>query len=323
MSYILNALRKSENERQSNQQQTLEKNIMPQNEQIKFSWLPLFIASIILLNLAFLVLFWINKDPSEEKAPSSPRSSTDHVQSIAQVKQKEQMERNEKNMPKLSDYTDQEDPNKRNKAIAKAEKNTRVTPVKPPVTANQPQPPIPENLPTNTQQAPVSLPDSAKDSIAKMIQIRQAHMQKRKQPDKIQSTLPPVPANMELQQPKNKLPDQQAKLPIATTVPVISSKKNIASDIEQPVTNKVAPVSPEKNDLPFLQNLPFEFRRNIPKLNINVFVYSENPSERFVMIDMVKYTSDQQILPGMDLKEIRDNSLVVTYKNKTFQIKRP
>jgi general secretion pathway protein B len=80
---------------------------------------------------------------------------------------------------------------------------------------------------------------------------------------------------------------------------------------------------PESTKTPFLSDLPIEFRRTIPELNINVFVYSEHGEESFVMIDMVKYKSGQQLKNGMTLKAILNDSLVIVYQNREFQIERP
>jgi len=76
------------------------------------------------------------------------------------------------------------------------------------------------------------------------------------------------------------------------------------------------------NDFPFLTELDYEFRRKIPVIDINVYVYAEEESERFIMIAMKKYSSGQEIASDLLLKQIRINSLVVEYKNKVFQIKR-
>ncbi|MDP3589192.1 MAG: general secretion pathway protein GspB [Methylobacter sp.] len=80
---------------------------------------------------------------------------------------------------------------------------------------------------------------------------------------------------------------------------------------------------PEQKDIPYLNDLSFEFRQTVPKLNINVFVYSQQPEERFVMIDMVKYKQGQQMKDAMLLKEIHPDGLVIDYKNQIFKIKRP
>ena len=79
----------------------------------------------------------------------------------------------------------------------------------------------------------------------------------------------------------------------------------------------------ESTKIPFLSDLPVEFRRTVPELNINVFVYSEHGEESFVMIDMVKYKSGQQLKNGMTLKAILNDRLLITYQNREFQIERP
>jgi len=125
--------------------------------------------------------------------------------------------------------------------------------------------------------------------------------------------------------------------------PVIT-KKTAADTIKQPtIVNKselptqtipaIAPINkveqnppetvPVKKDIPFLSDLPFEFRQTVPKFTTNVFVYSNHPEESFVMIDMVKYKPGQEIKDSMILKEIRPDSLVVVYQNQAFQIERP
>ena len=103
---------------------------------------------------------------------------------------------------------------------------------------------------------------------------------------------------------------EQAPAPIETETP---------ADLE-PIPPETIPV---KKGLPFLSDLPYEFRQTVPKLTINVFVYSEHPEDCFVMIDMVKYKSGQQIKDAMLLKEIRPDSLVIVYQNREFQIERP
>ena len=87
--------------------------------------------------------------------------------------------------------------------------------------------------------------------------------------------------------------------------------------------NKQDTLIAESTKIPFLSDLPVEFRRTVPELNINVFVYSEHGEESFVMIDMVKYKSGQQLKNGMTLKAILNDSLLIAYQNREFQIERP
>jgi len=78
----------------------------------------------------------------------------------------------------------------------------------------------------------------------------------------------------------------------------------------------------KQQEIPFLSTLDYSFRRTVPVLDINVYVYAEKKQDRFIMLEMTKYFSGQEISSGMTLKEIRINSLVVEYKNRRFQIKR-
>ena len=78
-----------------------------------------------------------------------------------------------------------------------------------------------------------------------------------------------------------------------------------------------------KDTLPYLRELPFTFQQTVPDVTINVFVYSDQPSECFVMIDGVKYKIGQSLPNAMHIKDITVNSLVVEYQNKAFQIDRP
>jgi general secretion pathway protein B len=97
-----------------------------------------------------------------------------------------------------------------------------------------------------------------------------------------------------------------------------------AAQVEPAITvEKKLAVAPESKIVPFLSELPPEFRQTVPEFKVNVFVYSEQPAQRFVMVDMVKYTVGERIKESITLKEIRPDSFVVEYNNRTFRIKRP
>ncbi|OAI19531.1 hypothetical protein A1507_07030 [Methylomonas koyamae] len=77
-----------------------------------------------------------------------------------------------------------------------------------------------------------------------------------------------------------------------------------------------------KSSLPTLEQLPAELRQSLPSLPINVFSYSPIPAERFVMIDMVKYVPGQIIKDRLELKQILEDGIVVSYDGQQFKIKR-
>jgi general secretion pathway protein B len=121
------------------------------------------------------------------------------------------------------------------------------------------------------------------------------------------------------------------KSPVTDTMkqPTIANKAGLSKQTTPAMatTVNVQPVPPEPNpvkkDIPLLSDLPLEFQQTIPKLTINVFVYSQQPEESFVIIDMVKYKPGQQIKDAMILKEILPDSLIVALQNQAFKIKRP
>jgi len=188
-------------------------------------------------------------------------------------------------------------------------------------------------IPTpETKAQVISKPLSAQETTVKSKAIANS-IQPERQVQKAEAKTTSIAEWVEAQKP------EPASLPVK---PVIT-KKPAPKTIKQPaivnepwvpqtdpaiaaavkVEREPPEIVPVKKDIPYLVDLPFEFRQTVPRLAINVFVYSQHPEERFVMIDMVKYKPGQQIKDAMVLKEIRPESLVVVYQNQTFQIKRP
>lgn len=83
-----------------------------------------------------------------------------------------------------------------------------------------------------------------------------------------------------------------------------------------------SPANPGTDSIPLLTKMPREFQREVPSLKINVFAYSENPEERFVIINMSKYRAGQKIDSGPEILEIRADSLVLEYLSTKFRVGR-
>ena len=254
MSFILNALRKSEQERQTLQPETVTDRILLHQPQQNRKKTAKFFAFLVIANVLIIAcIVWFVRNTST----STP------------------------------DTTKQ--------AISKP-LSAQETRIKPEAIAKSTQPEKP------TQKA-----DLKTTSIAEWVQAQK--------PEPVPLPVKPV----------------ITKKPAADTIkqPAIANKSGLPIQTTQAIAAaaKVKPALPEtpavKKDIPYLIDLPFEFRQTVPNLTINVFVYSEHPEERFVMIDMVKYKPGQQIKDAMVLKEIRPDSLVVVYQNRAFQIERP
>ncbi len=247
MSYILNALRKSERQRIQSQPETLEKSILEKNEpqQKKIS---LWLIVLIIMNMVFLG-FIIWSFAKEDKHEVSSKVAT---------------------------------------TIKSVEKSASVVKDSEPIAR-------PARIKTKKPQLQNSIAEQIKQQKSKVKRVNT-------KPDKIKLA---IKANKAIEKPKNLLP-------------VI---KKPATAVESIKTSDSAEKAATKH-IPFLKELAYGFFREVPEVDINVFVYTENKNERFIMVEMKKYIIEEQILPGMILKEIREKSIVVEYKAKVFQIKR-
>ncbi|MGX2038710.1 general secretion pathway protein GspB [Methylocaldum sp. MU1018] len=103
-------------------------------------------------------------------------------------------------------------------------------------------------------------------------------------------------------------------------------------DIAPPVEFRALADVPEPRDpaeptnpsaIPFLQAMPVDFQQRAGPVTINVFAYSEQPEERFAIIDMKKYRVGDRTQGGAELLEIRSDSLVLRWEGRKFRVPRP
>ena len=191
-----------------------------------------------------------------------------------------------------------------------------------------PKPPTPSVVSSQETAAPQAVAPTIKPAANPQTEITPPPLPParplERQPPAIASivaarTTPPPPKPAVVKKPLPTL-EQPAILP----APPVIRKAEPAIEMEpaRDINAKPAPL-PAKSDLPFLEDLPSELRRSLPNFTINVFSYSTAPAQRFVMIDMVKYVPGQRIKDLLDLKDIREDSIVVAYNDVTFKIKRP
>jgi general secretion pathway protein B len=300
MSFILNALRKSEQERQSLQPEAVTDRIMmdhlePKRNRSVFFYVVLVIGNILIIT----AIAWF--------VHNRLKSSTDIPQMTA------------KTLP----ISVGEVKSQTNVTQTQHEAVSTPTPV-----INQVQQPVvvsPESLVNQIQQEKVAKPDQ----VAEQIQSDQVLPNTQSNTSSIaewaESQVPKVdPSTVKpviKKRTENEGVKPSGKL---NSLPTVESSSSVMPVLKEDV--KGEPILPDvvlaKNDIPFLSELPYEVRRSIPKITINVFVYSENAEESFVMIDMVKVRTGQSIQEGMVLKEIRPNSLVISYQGRIFQVGR-
>jgi general secretion pathway protein B len=243
MSYILDALRKSEQQRQATQPGTATERILinqPQPKQKLTKW----IVALVIGNLLVIAYFaWV----FTQKAPTEPQ----HQEKAAN------------------------NPDKRLLPPAATPQNNKVSQKAKPSPATQKGP----NLP----------------SIAQLLEEKKEV--KKQVPEK-----KPITVNKE------------SSTSSAAATPVWPENPNM---MEKPAA------LPITRDIPDLNELPYEIRNTLPNLTINVFSYAQQPEDRFVIIDMVKFRTGQLIKGSVKLKEIRPDNIVLQYGNNTFKVERP
>ncbi|MFQ5993658.1 MAG: general secretion pathway protein GspB [Acidiferrobacterales bacterium] len=75
--------------------------------------------------------------------------------------------------------------------------------------------------------------------------------------------------------------------------------------------------------VPFLRQMPNEFRRSIPKLAVNVHLYSADEAENLVYINNRQYRKGEQIKGGLRLEEIVEEGVVLSRNGVYFKLPRP
>lgn len=274
MSYILNALRKSERERQAIEPDTVTARIITHQPPRHQSATRL-IAALIIINLAILIYFLGFNEKSA----------------------------NDKTLP------------------AAATQPVAVTPLE---TARSEMTPLPRSAarPMEPKAPPIAKIVEARTAAPATAAPDKPAAVKKQPIEPIKPVLASQQPVMQAVEPANDVVKKPVQVPTTASAPLPATVPTPAPMAESAPAPKPLAVQ-AKSDLPFLDELPAEFGRSLPDLPINVFSYSSTPAERFVMIDMVKYTPGQRIKDQLELKEIRPDSIVVSVDGRTFKIKRP
>ncbi len=266
MSYILNALRKSENERKAKEQSvnletpTASESPLQNNRVI---WIIIALVSINILILIYFLFF-----------NSQPTSNTNTIIEPQTAKIEPQIKTHQKTVAKK--------PNPEKLDAIKTEDL---------------QPIIKSTSPKINHQI----------SISEMLEQRRVSKK----------------SEMALASNKKNVPSTAARTKRQTKKPASSSTiKHVAITPESQQKKQPQPTK-KAESIPFLREMPPEFRRRVPSLNINVFVYADEPDNRFVIIEMKKYRTGEETETGITIKDIKKDSLVLVFKNRIFQIKRP
>lgn len=299
MSYILEALRKSERERQAGQAAPLAPIPLdpapPRRHGLAWAT-----AFLILLNGTVLGYLWLTRWQSKEPATQpAPTASTEHAAKTAPIRNAAAPSTTETRIasaPADSHSSEIPPPAKEKaSALAKAEPLpvARVPEKKADKTARLPavsvKPPSPEPIPSEITESAAAMTEKRPGKAA----------------DKSRPQIDPKPV-------AEPTISEDLSPPVAFGAPVST-----------PESRDPAPALAENPGIPFMYEMPADFQQRVGPVTINVFAYSELPEERFAIIDMEKYRVGDRLGNGAKLLEIRADSLVLQSEGRTFRVPRP
>lgn len=311
MSYLLDALRKSELERRVGEVPNLSPDFTIQaSPRTRNRWIFLIVALIVINLGTLLYISFIDRGRPDKvgEKPLQPSPVRSTVETTEQAIRRPIHKSSTEAEPRVEPSSDG---------------NSGVS-IKNPSVAEQPKPVLsgktqPARLVPTAKAPPVMTENHTPKAVGKRGAVAKSSPQ-LKTPTTVQHTLPKKKTSLD----RSQKPAQSRKM---LTTPLHREKSKIAGFKKlmpvKPTTVTNTPSGPKARSIPFLAGMPRDFQREFPTLNINVFVYSEDPKERFVIIDMVKYVAGQKMDSGAEILELRPDSVVFNYRGRKFRVKRP
>ena len=89
------------------------------------------------------------------------------------------------------------------------------------------------------------------------------------------------------------------------------------------VATTIAPPQPARTSaLPTIDQLRLNGTLQIRELHLDIHVFSDDPADRFVFINMVKHREQSRIAAGPVVKEITPDGVILEYQGRAFLLPR-
>lgn len=118
-------------------------------------------------------------------------------------------------------------------------------------------------------------------------------------------------------------------VPAAPPVAMETAEPVSATPMSSPPAPEAAPVAPAtpsrilvNNELPTAEQLIGSGVLKIPMLNLDLHVYSEKPTSRFVVITSRKYKEGGQLTEGPTVESITRDGVILAYQGQRFTLSR-
>jgi general secretion pathway protein B len=104
----------------------------------------------------------------------------------------------------------------------------------------------------------------------------------------------------------------------------------LADTAQEPELATGVPAAPDagprpqviRDELPTAQQLAAEGSLSVPDMHLDIHVFSTTPKERFVMINMRRYTEGTQLSEGPRVEEITPDGVVLSHGGQRFLLAR-
>lgn len=286
MSYILEALKKSQRDRELGQVPDLTAAPYADSSETRSGMSPWIISSVVMALVALLIaLYGVFGRQQLEQQVSEIQTQTPMVkqpQSVEPVAAKIKDRTEAPAHPPEPILFNETKPEPKPRAVDKPEPIRQAAPPEKKATA---QPPREEAPVLSTVSEP-----SSRQTEVERIRLEYAQMQAREKQRKQEKQL-------------EKTPQHEQKAPAKTPAPA------------EPATEMAAPV---KNAHPAVHELPAEVLSRLPPRNIILQSYSEDPAQRFVILNSVKLHQGESTADGLRVLEIRADGLLLGFEGYEF-----
>lgn len=138
------------------------------------------------------------------------------------------------------------------------------------------------------------------------------------------------PASMAARQVAPGAPATEAVRSVSTETPpapVASARSATADAAAVPVATSQATAAPAPaaapvadDTLPSLRELPGSLQQQIPTLAMGGYIYSKNPADRLLLVDKVLRHEGEEVAPGLVLEKLQPKSAVFNFRGTRYRV---
>lgn len=114
---------------------------------------------------------------------------------------------------------------------------------------------------------------------------------------------------------------QSVQKPAAKTIAKVTQSPVPVASLPLSVTKEAVPSIPDPYaGIPHQKQLPSTFQKALPDLTFSVHIFSSKPASRMVKINGQRLREGDPIAAGLTLKQITQDGVILSYKNRQFWI---